>query len=447
MRLTAIVAFASTSLLVSACGDSGTSRCGAANATQPCVCVSGASGAQTCQADGAWSTCQCGAATDTVVGGDAADASVGDTGGASAGTIAAIQSGAPSASCTAAAIETITPEVTLAGVVVTSEKFSVTANLDGYFVSDGTQAAYSGIEVVVPKTFGQDFHVGETVDVVGEYVEYYCLSEIRAVTVTRVGGATPPAPSPIANTLSSADLEQWEGVLVELSGVTVTGKDQFGQGQTDAGVLIDLTASDAITIPPANTVLTTLRGFVTYAYGTYRVSPRGADDLVADCAGSCDGKTCGGDGCGGSCGDCSGITACSDAGACVNKFAGEYPGGKFVAAGGCSGDLVVKIGESGYVTLAGSTTGNARCDSGGVQLYLNAFGNGIWVTEPNVISGDVLVQIESNGWGSSFDAKVAATISETGKVEGRLTGLPQTVNLGSGQSITITSCTLTAPWQ
>lgn len=118
--------------------------------------------------------------------------------------------------------------------------------------------------------------------------------------------------------------------------MTVTGKDPFGQGTTDAGVLIDFAAGNGITIPVAGTVLTALRDFVTYSYGSYRVSPRNDEDLVVAWTGSCDGKSCGDDGSGQSCGSCTGeLAACSDAGACVNEFAGDYTGGRFYMTGGC----------------------------------------------------------------------------------------------------------------
>ncbi|MEC8023759.1 MAG: agmatine deiminase family protein [Myxococcota bacterium] len=66
-----------------------------------------------------------------------------------------------------------------------------------------------------------------------------------------------------------------------------------------------------------------------------------------DCVPSCDGKSCGGDGCGGSCGECSGGTECNASGACVagnatddglssnatNSVAGSDGGGCTTAGG------------------------------------------------------------------------------------------------------------------
>jgi len=445
-----LVVVASTALLTSACGGSGASTCGAPNTTQGCVCSDGASGAQTCQADGAWSNCQCGAVTDTIGGDASGDTTATDTGGSPRSGIAAIQSSAASVSCDPDEITDVQSGVTLSNVVVMTEKITINANLVGYYVSDQTQEPNSGILVVLPKSHPDAYHYGERVDVTGDHVEFYCQTQLDADSVTRLGAIAPPAPVAIAKNLTAAELERWEGVFVELSDVTVTGTDSFGQGQTDAGVLIDFAAGEGITIPSAGTVLTALRGFVTYSYGSYRVSPRGDDDLVVACTGSCEGKSCGDDGCGQSCGTCSGeLTVCSDAGACVNSFAGDYGGGRFNMTGGCSGDLVVKVRDTGYVTLAGPTTSNARCDGGGVQLYLNPHGDpdaALRISAPNVISGNIDVQVEAGGWGSGFTCGVQATISETGAVDGTFTGLPKTVTLGSGQSITISSGWIQAPW-
>ena len=203
-------------------------------------------------------------------------------GGGTATGITAIQSLADSTGCTASSIQNFATGLEVTGVV-TSNKISVAASLDGYFLSDGTQDEYSGILVTVPKGLATNFVPGDVVKVSGKHVEYYCLTEIAADAMDAATDTiTAPAAVALANNLAAADLEKYEGMLVTFSNVAVTAVTTYNESETDAGVLIDKYAFDAeFTAPAQGTTLTSVTGFLTYGFSKYRVSPRNAADIVA----------------------------------------------------------------------------------------------------------------------------------------------------------------------
>jgi hypothetical protein len=103
--------------------------------------------------------------------------------------------------------------------IVTVRNVVVTALYStGVWVQDPAGGStYSGIRVyegVAPTVALHD-----RVDVTGTYIEYFDDSEIEFATITRRGTATPIAPASL--TAASAAAEQYEGVLVRVSG-TVT---------------------------------------------------------------------------------------------------------------------------------------------------------------------------------------------------------------------------------
>ncbi len=171
--------------------------------------------------------------------------------------------------------------VQLEGTVAVG-KFSVTASLDGYFITDGSQNPYSGLLITVAKTPATDFQVGDQVRVIGDHQEFFCSTQFRGSTIEKIGGPnTPPAAVVLDKAISLADLEQWEGVLVEFANVTVVGDDTFGAATTDGVFLIDKgIMGSGFTMPAAASVIPTLRGVVTYSFDKYRVSPRTAADYT-----------------------------------------------------------------------------------------------------------------------------------------------------------------------
>lgn len=176
--------------------------------------------------------------------------------------------------------------IQIEGTVLVGNHF-ITGTLDGYIITDGTQNPYSAILVTIgvnPKT---NFAVGDQVRVVGDHQEFFCNTQFRASTIEKIGGPNEvPGPVVIDKAITVADLEQYEGMLVEVANVTATtwtGTGVFAVG-TDAAFNIDsgIMGRDAFADGAAilGKTLTTLRGIVRYSRDTFRISPRSASDWV-----------------------------------------------------------------------------------------------------------------------------------------------------------------------
>lgn len=171
-------------------------------------------------------------------------------------------------------------DVELSGLVVTSP----VVEKDGdstFFAQDAGGGEWAGIAIFVPGTV-VDVQVGDVIDVNGSVSEYYGFTEVfvddAASLVVTGSGETP-----VATTLTAApsDWEPYEGVLVSLEGVTVTGDvTDYGQWPTDFGIQIDDLFGE---VTAANgDVFATATGLVYYSFEEWNLEPRTADDLVRD---------------------------------------------------------------------------------------------------------------------------------------------------------------------
>lgn len=203
-------------------------------------------------------------------------------GGGTGTAITAIQSGTDSAECTANSIQNFATGLQVTGVI-TTQRIDLAASLHGYFISDGTQDDYSGIQIAVNKSLATNYAVGEVVTLTGRHIEFYCMTQLTADTIDVVSDSalTVPDPRVIAKGLSNADLEKVEGMLVTMEDVTVTGETEFGEAETDGGVLIDKRLmGSAFAVPAADTELASVTGVLHYSFSHYRIAPRSAADLV-----------------------------------------------------------------------------------------------------------------------------------------------------------------------
>lgn len=195
-------------------------------------------------------------------------------------SIVGVQSSAESTGCTTHGFNGA--NVTIPGAIVASARTDVSANLHGYYVTDGTGADYSGMFVTIGKSQNTDFAVGDVVTIAGRQQEWYCNTQFAASSMTKTGdGGTIPAPVMLEKTVTAADLEKVEGMLVELSGISVLESNPARDDlrATDAGAL-HIDNSLGVPVPAIGATLTTLRGIVRYAFDAYRVVPRDATDLV-----------------------------------------------------------------------------------------------------------------------------------------------------------------------
>ena len=199
-------------------------------------------------------------------------------------TISAIQQGSESVDCTESGkIVTIDESVTLEGVV-TVGSFEVHETLNAYVLSDGTTDLYSSIVFVVEKSSDEGWAVGQELKVTGSYLEFYCLSELNVTSVEVIGSSTESV-APLSVDDFADNAEAYEGMLVTVTNASVTSVDNwesYGEIETDAGFLIDdwITGKEVLSAPDVAQVYCSVTGIATFSFGTYRINPRSADDLV-----------------------------------------------------------------------------------------------------------------------------------------------------------------------
>jgi len=209
------------------------------------------------------------------------DCSNGSTG--TDATLEDLQTNAAGTGCTAASGQFVNFQngAAITGVVVASARFDASGTMHGYYVAEAPGGANHGIMFVVPKTPETSFAIGTKLDVTGDAMEYYCMTELKGTTVTANGTGDVPAPAKVSWADFSANPEPYEGVLVELNGVTVTdAAPAHGVFIVGGSLQVGNQFFAPATKPAANATLATLRGFVHYAFNTYILEPRDANDIV-----------------------------------------------------------------------------------------------------------------------------------------------------------------------
>jgi predicted extracellular nuclease len=178
-------------------------------------------------------------------------------------------------------IHDITQNILIEGAIVVSPKFSTSNNLDMYYVSENPAVPYSGVMLTVPSAWSSDYQMGDSLDIEGKHVEFYCNSQVSADAVTASGSVDVPEPLAI----SAVDLtdptvaESYEGVLVRVNGVTVAEQDEYDAYILSSGAYVDKTIWEGLELQVGGQY-TSITGVVSYSYYHYRIFPRSAADLV-----------------------------------------------------------------------------------------------------------------------------------------------------------------------
>lgn len=182
----------------------------------------------------------------------------GDT-GSQAGvpkTISEIQQHAASIACENKIINVAGLKgISINSVVVASQKWTVKAGakeFDTIYVQSKGGGPWSGLYVLAEKSLDQmaDVKPGDTVSLIGEIKEFYCLTELELmakVTIETAAAELPVAVTVDVDALGAAkkaDHEQYEGVLMRVEGVVsepladISTKDNkahsLAMGKTDA---------------------------------------------------------------------------------------------------------------------------------------------------------------------------------------------------------------------
>lgn len=170
--------------------------------------------------------------------------------------------------------------VRLSGLVVTAVR-----TRGGFWAQDPAGGDYAGIFVY--ETSASAVSRGDVVDVDGEYVEYYGISEILPTSVVVTGTATVPAPidvDPCDIADGGALAEVYESMLLRVVDVEVTDANPDGSSDYDefevAGCLrVDDYADDTLDQPAAGTEYASITGIGYYSFDHQKLLPRDSADL------------------------------------------------------------------------------------------------------------------------------------------------------------------------
>ena len=154
-------------------------------------------------------------------------------------------------------------------------------------MQDG-QGPYSGIWMYGPNV---PVVVGDEVEVTGTVSEYFGLTQLTGVSIViNAQGADLPAAEMLTTATVASD-EQWEGVLVQVTGDVSTeslGFGEWGMDDSSGECVIDDRGYDAI--GTGNVTLGStwqVTGPLDYSYGAFKIQPRSeADALLYGCTSS-----------------------------------------------------------------------------------------------------------------------------------------------------------------
>ena len=150
----------------------------------------------------------------------------------------------------------------------------------GFSVQDAGGGEWSGLWVYTGSaevTVSQ----GDVVDIVGTTTEYYGLTEVMVEAAEDVSVMSSGADVAVMS-LSEipADWEPYEGVVITLPDVTMTGEaDSGGEPMTNWGIAIEDLFMD-LDADPMSAAYSSVTGVLTYNWDTYKIAPRSAADLV-----------------------------------------------------------------------------------------------------------------------------------------------------------------------
>jgi len=158
-------------------------------------------------------------------------------------------------------------------VSVTGIVYAVSYN--GYFIHDG-EGAWNGIFV-----FDYDNTVaeGDEITIGGVVDEYYNLTQIKDIYSFSVNSSGNPLYAAAEVSTAEANNEEYEGVLLKVSGTCVSEPDSYGVWSVDDSsgpVNVD---DKIYAFTPTVDVAYSVTGAGDYNYGSRKILPRSADDV------------------------------------------------------------------------------------------------------------------------------------------------------------------------
>lgn len=154
-------------------------------------------------------------------------------------------------------------------------------------LQDG-QGPYTGIWMYGPNV---PVVVGDAVEVTGTVSEYFGLTQLTGVSVVITAQNADLPAAEALSTAAVASEEQWEGVLVQVTGDVSTeslGYGEWGVDDTSGECVVDDRGYDAIATGNVTAGSTwQVTGPLDYAFGAFKIQPRSeADALLYGCTNS-----------------------------------------------------------------------------------------------------------------------------------------------------------------
>ncbi len=186
----------------------------------------------------------------------------------------------------------VPPETTvlLRDVVVTSPLVVDEENGGGtVFLEEPEGGQYSGISLYLwsEVAMGATLQPGDVVDVVGEYQEFFDVSQLVIKNPGDIA-VTGSGPLPGPDVVAAADVarmnaaaEPWEGVRVQVTPATIAeSNDGFGQWVLEGDALIGNLYVDPLPAVSVGGSFESITGLLHYTYGEFKVIPGAAEDLA-----------------------------------------------------------------------------------------------------------------------------------------------------------------------
>jgi len=185
--------------------------------------------------------------------------------------------------------------VTVAGVVVTAID-RLAGGSGAFWVQEPAGGPYSGIRVFPGALATTDLSVGDVVTVRGTYEERYECSQIAATSIEETGTAAAPTPATVAAAdlaTGGSEAEPYEGVLVQVTGVTVTNANpdgpanDYGEFAVTGGLRIGDDLYVVTPDPVVGDAFDRIAGVLHFDFSSTKVLPRSAADVVVGGGGAC----------------------------------------------------------------------------------------------------------------------------------------------------------------
>lgn len=161
-------------------------------------------------------------------------------------------------------------EVTTSGIVTASDGL-------GFFIQDGS-GPWSGVYVYDTSQPA----IGDAVTVTAMVDEYYELTELVSVSELTIESSGNPLPEPEVLATGDVEQEQWEGVLVQVSGACTNTDLGFGEWELNDGSGACRIDDLFFAFTPVQGTQYAVTGPHTFTYSDYKIGPRNAEDIEID---------------------------------------------------------------------------------------------------------------------------------------------------------------------